>query len=123
MNAESFPSTPRSFGAGFLEFLKALGRGLVRAIAYASCSKDAPPIELGMNNPSFDYLRLVSAIDHLTRPEPVLHSVIFNEPYIDRVNRANPAMLTRLLDEFGLSMVDVEGWRTLYAPPEPPAAS
>ncbi len=121
MNAHATQSSAHDFVVTLFEILKALFRGLGRAVAYASCATDASPSGLpstSEDNPSLDYLRLCSAFDHLTRAKPVLENFL-GEPYINRVNHANPAMLERLLEENGYTMADVERWCALY----PAAAS
>ncbi len=114
MNVRAFPSA-HAFFAISLEILRSLGRGLTRLIAYGACASESSTLPglTEVSNPRLDHLRLCSAIDHLTRTEPVLHNV-FSEPYIDRVNRADPAVLAKTLEELGYTNVDVETWRGLY---------
>jgi hypothetical protein len=115
MNVQSFPSAVRSFSIGAFEVMCAACRGLARALAYAAYA--TPPYEFPRNERALDYLRLCSAVEHLSRETPVLEN-IFGESYIDRVNRADAAMLTEVLKECGLTMTDVTAWRALY-PSEP----
>lgn len=99
------------------EVLKAFGRGLARAIAYASYAEDGSPYTLRPDDPGLDYFRLCSAIEHLSRTEPVLQNML-GERYIDRVDHASQVMLNKVLEEFGCTLADVAAWRCLY-PVEP----
>ncbi|MFZ1627123.1 MAG: hypothetical protein WAT81_04970 [Candidatus Moraniibacteriota bacterium] len=104
INVQSFPSAVRSFGISALEVMHATCRGLARAVAYAAYATS--PYEFPRNERTLDYVRLCSAVEHFSRKTPVLEN-IFGESYIDRVNRADTAMLTEVLEELGLIMTDV----------------
>ncbi len=123
MSVHAFLPAVRNLGTDWLEILKALGRGLARALAYAACSPNASLFAFDQENPRLRWLQLYSAIEHLTRPVPVPYNIL-GEPYLRRVVNAEPALLASVLDEFGLITADVENWRALYpsvhhrSPPE-----
>ncbi len=107
MNAHASPNAIHGFWLVVCEMAKAMIRGLGRLAEYDSY-KDCPE--------ALEAARLRSAIDHLTRTEPVLENV-FGEAYIERVNRADPAVLAATLKTLGYTEADVETWRGLYPTP------
>lgn len=123
MNVPAFPPSVLSFSTIF-EILRMLGSGLVRSLAYAACNTESNTLWVPQDNPQLRRLQLHSAVDHLTRPVPVLENIL-GEPYIARVNRADPAILAEVLEDYGLSIADVESWRALYTAttPTPTATS
>lgn len=104
MNAQASLRAVHGFWFMLCELAKAIFRGLGRLAEYSQYENCPEALEAA---------RLRSAIDHLTREEPVLMNV-FGEAYIDRVNRADPAVLAATLRTFGYTEADVDAWRALY---------